>query len=137
MLGDFVYSNPTKLYFGRNAFEDLHGELKKYGKRVLLVYGGGSIKKNGIYDDIMKILQDEGKEVTELPGVMSNRRFTSFMKVWKWHERLTLISFWQLVAVLSSIMRRHCLHRFAVMMIPGKNISSAVKNRSAEPFLSA
>lgn len=72
MLGDFVYSNPTKLYFGRNALENLHGELKKYGKRVLLVYGGGSIKKNGIYDDIMKILQDEGKEVTELPGVMSN-----------------------------------------------------------------
>ena len=44
MLGDFTYCNPTKLYFGEHALDNLHGELKKYGKKVLLVYGGGSIK---------------------------------------------------------------------------------------------
>lgn len=72
MLGDFTYCNPTKLYFGEHALDNLHGELKKYGKKVLLVYGGGSIKKNGIYDDVTRILREEGKEVTEVAGVMPN-----------------------------------------------------------------
>lgn len=72
MLGDFTYCNPTKLYFGEHALDNLHGELKKYGKKVLLVYGGGSIKKNGIYDDVTRILREEGKEVTEVSGVMPN-----------------------------------------------------------------
>lgn len=72
MLGDFTYCNPTKLYFGKNALENLHGELKKYGKKVILVYGGGSIKRNGIYDAVTKILRDEGKDVAEVAGVMSN-----------------------------------------------------------------
>ena len=49
MLGKFVYSNPTKLYFGENSLENLPQELACYGKNVMLVYGGGSIKKNGIY----------------------------------------------------------------------------------------
>lgn len=72
MLGDFTYCNPTKLYFGEYALDNLHGELKKYGKKVLLVYGGGSIKKNGIYGDVTRILREEGKEVTEVAGVMPN-----------------------------------------------------------------
>ena len=49
MLGDFTYSNPTKIYFGENSLHNLSTELKNYGKNVLLVYGGGPIKKNGIY----------------------------------------------------------------------------------------
>ena len=72
MLGNFSYCNPTKLYFGENALDNLHTELKKYGKNVLLVYGGGSIKKNGLYDAVMAILKDEGKNVAEDPGVMPN-----------------------------------------------------------------
>ncbi|WP_432647029.1 iron-containing alcohol dehydrogenase [Mitsuokella sp.] len=72
MLGNFTYCNPTKLYFGEKALENLHGELQKYGKKVVLVYGGGSIKKNGIYDDVTRILQEEGKEVAEIAGVMPN-----------------------------------------------------------------
>ncbi len=48
MLGNFYYCNPTKLYFGKNSLDGLNEELPKYGKNVLLVYGGGSIKKNGI-----------------------------------------------------------------------------------------
>ena len=72
MLGDFTYSNPTKLYFGENALDNLGAELKNYGKNVLFVYGGGSIKKNGIYDEVIKILKENGKEIFEDGGVMPN-----------------------------------------------------------------
>ena len=72
MLGNFTFCNPTRLYFGKGAVEHLKEELPKYGKNVLLVYGGGSIKKNGIYDEVMKILRECGKTVTEDAGVMPN-----------------------------------------------------------------
>ncbi len=72
MLGNFEYCNPTKLYFGDKALDNLSAELKKYGDNVLLIYGGGSIKKNGIYDDVMNILKAEGKNVAEVSGVMPN-----------------------------------------------------------------
>ncbi|HJE39212.1 MAG: NADH-dependent alcohol dehydrogenase [Candidatus Amulumruptor caecigallinarius] len=72
MLGNFSYSNPTKLYFGDEAQKHLVEELKNYGPKVLLTYGGGSIKANGIYDEVMSALSAAGKEVTELPGVMPN-----------------------------------------------------------------
>jgi len=72
MTGNFVYSNPTKLYFGDNAISFLGSELGNYGPRVMLCYGGGSIKKNGIYDDVVRILHEAGKEIIEDPGVMSN-----------------------------------------------------------------
>lgn len=72
MLGNFSYCNPTKLYFGEDALSNLSTELKKYGKNVVLVYGGGSIKKNGIYDEVIQILKEEGKNVAEIAGVMPN-----------------------------------------------------------------
>lgn len=72
MLGNFTYCNPTKLYFGKNALEGLNAELPKYGKNVLLVYGGGSIKRNGIYDKVVAALKANGKNVTEDAGVMPN-----------------------------------------------------------------
>ena len=72
MLGNFVYSNPTKLYFGENSLQFLKGELQNYGKTIMLVYGGGSIKKNGIYDAVVQILQACGKEIVEDAGVMPN-----------------------------------------------------------------
>lgn len=72
MLGNFTYSNPTKLYFGKDALDGLNKELPKYGKNVLLVYGGGSIKKNGIYDNVVKILKANGKAIFEDGGVMPN-----------------------------------------------------------------
>ena len=72
MLGNFNYCNPTRLYFGENALDSLKYELQKFGRNVLLTYGGGSIKKSGIYDDVIKILNLCGKNVIELPGVMSN-----------------------------------------------------------------
>lgn len=72
MLGNFSYCNPTKLYFGENSLNYLNDELPKYGKKVMLIYGGGSIKKNGIYDQIIKILSENGKTVFEDSGVMPN-----------------------------------------------------------------
>ena len=72
MLGSFDYCNPTKLYFGEDSLSNLSKELKKYGKNVVLVYGGGSIKRNGIYDEVMAILKEEDKDVAEIEGVMPN-----------------------------------------------------------------
>ena len=72
MLGNFSYCNPTKLYFGDESLNYLNEELPKYGKNVVLIYGGGSIKKNGIYDQVVQILKDNGKNVAEIAGVMPN-----------------------------------------------------------------
>lgn len=72
MLGDFLYYNPTKLYFGENALDFLLDELENYGDNVLLIYGTGSIKANGIYDKVIKILKDAGKNIFEDSGVMPN-----------------------------------------------------------------
>ena len=72
MLGNFSYHTPTKLYFGEDSLNYLQDELKNYGQNVLLAYGGGSIKKNGLYDDIIAILKECGKNVAEVSGVMPN-----------------------------------------------------------------
>lgn len=72
MLGNFTYYNPTKLYFGGGSVASLRDELPKYGPNVVLVYGGGSIKTNGIYDQVTAILKDCGKNVAEISGVMPN-----------------------------------------------------------------
>ena len=72
MLGNFSYHNPTKLYFGEKSLGFLKDEMKKYGENILLVYGGGSIKKNGLYDEITAILKECGKSVAEVSGVMPN-----------------------------------------------------------------
>lgn len=72
MLGDFSYHNPTQVYFGEDSLKYLNTELPKYGKNIQLIYGGGSIKKNGIFDKVMEILRANGKEVFEDGGVMPN-----------------------------------------------------------------
>lgn len=72
MLGEFTYCNPTRLYFGKESLNGLKQELSKYGPTVQLCYGGGSIKKNGIYDQVVAILKDCGKTVIEDAGVMPN-----------------------------------------------------------------
>ena len=72
-MNPFTYSYPVKVYFGEKAAEkNLAAELAKVGPNVLLAYGGGSIKKNGIYDELLCILKDTGKTVTEFTGIMSN-----------------------------------------------------------------
>lgn len=72
MLGNFTYANPTKLYFGEDSLKNLNTELHKYGKNVVLVYGGGSIKKSGLYDEVTAILKENNKTVSEIAGVMPN-----------------------------------------------------------------
>lgn len=72
MLGNFEFCNPTKLYFGDESLKYLNTELPKYGSLILLIYGGGSIKKNGIYDEVITILKDNNKDVFEVSGVMPN-----------------------------------------------------------------
>ena len=66
MKFDFSYYNPTKIYFGKTALDNLSAELENSGKNILLLYGKGSVKKNGLYDKITAILKESGKNVTEL-----------------------------------------------------------------------
>lgn len=85
MLGNFTYSNPTTLHFGADSLNQLAHELQQYGQNILLVYGGGSIKDNGIYDAVMSILKAQHKTVIEDAGVMPNPT------VEKLHEGCALI----------------------------------------------
>lgn len=75
-MNNFKYSIPTTIYFGKDQLGHL-AELKASGERVLLVYGGGSIKRSGLYDSVMKILAEAGLKVTELSGVEPNPRIES------------------------------------------------------------
>ena len=68
-MNNFVYNIPTKVYFGENQLSHLGEELRKYGTRVLLTYGGGSIKKIGLYDKVMTEMKNAGLEVFELSGI--------------------------------------------------------------------
>lgn len=72
MLGNFTYHNPVRLHFGPDALSELKGELEAFGPMVMLTYGGGSIKRTGLYDRVMAILKEAGKTVVECAGVMSN-----------------------------------------------------------------
>lgn len=77
MMNSFVYNIPTKVYFGRDQMQNLGKELAIYGKKVLLVYGGGSIKKNGLFEKIKAEIDKTGLELFELSGVDPNPRITS------------------------------------------------------------
>lgn len=78
-MNNFTYSIPTVIHFGRDQLSHL-SELKQSGDKVLLVYGGGSIRKSGLYDKTMKILTEAGISVTELSGVEPNPRIESVRK---------------------------------------------------------
>ncbi|MBY0600142.1 iron-containing alcohol dehydrogenase [Bacillus bingmayongensis] len=79
-MQNFVFRNPTKLIFGQGQLEQLKAEIPQYGKKVLLVYGGGSIKRNGIYDNIISILKEIDSEIFELTGVEPNPRLSTVNK---------------------------------------------------------
>ncbi len=80
MMENFTYYNPTKLIFGKGQVQELKNEVPQYGKKVLLVYGGGSIKRNGLYDQVIALLTEIGEEVHELPGVEPNPRLSTVRK---------------------------------------------------------
>ena len=72
-MESFVFEYPTKVYFGQGAAKQyLCKELEQYGNTVLLAYGGGSIKRNGVYEEIFNILREAGKTVVEFSGIMPN-----------------------------------------------------------------
>ncbi|MBR2564137.1 MAG: iron-containing alcohol dehydrogenase [Paenibacillus sp.] len=79
-MRSFQFYNPTRLIFGKGQLEALKTAVPKYGKRVLLVYGGGSIKRNGLYDQVLGLLKEVGAEVTELAGVEPNPRLSTVHK---------------------------------------------------------
>ena len=79
-MNDFIFHNPDKVYFGKNQIQHLSEELLNYGKNVLLVYGGGSIKRSGLYDTIRRLIQDSGIQLFELSGVEPNPRHTTVNK---------------------------------------------------------
>ncbi len=77
---DFTFENPTRIHFGKNALNNLSAEVKRYGSRILLVYGGGSIKRIGLYDQVMNILNAENAQVWEVAGVQPNPRLSLVRK---------------------------------------------------------
>lgn len=79
-MNDFIFHNPDRVYFGKSALDNLGEELKKYGKKVLLVYGGGSIKKNGLFDEVVNAVKESGLKLYELSGVEPNPRHTTANK---------------------------------------------------------
>ncbi|ELK48109.1 MULTISPECIES: iron-containing alcohol dehydrogenase [unclassified Halobacillus] len=79
-MNHFTYHNPTKLIFGKNQLDALKQEIPKYGKNILLVYGGGSIKRNGLYDQVVKQLKELDVTISELSGVEPNPRLSTVRK---------------------------------------------------------
>ena len=73
-MNDFTYYNPVRVHFGADAMTYLPEELAKFGKNVLLTYGGGSIKRTGLYERVIEALHAAGKTVFELSGIMPNPR---------------------------------------------------------------
>ena len=126
MLGNFSYCNPTKLYFGENSLNYLNEELQKYGKNVVLVYGGGSIKKNGIYDEVIEILKKNGKNVAEIAGVMPN---PTLAKLYEGVEIAKRTCCWLSVEDLSATILRQYRFLSIVRKIRGKNILSVLRSR--------
>ena len=131
MLGNFSYHNPTKLYFGDDALRYLNEELPKYGKTVQLIYGGGSIKKNGLYDEIIAILKANGKTVVEDAGVMPN---PTVDKLREGGARTRSISSLRSAAGRAVTTRRRYPYPSTVTTIPGTNTISALRNPTARSF---
>lgn len=80
MIYDFTYYNPTKIHFGKDSLKNLKGELANYGNTVLLAYGKNAIKKIGLYDELITILNESGKKVVELSGVMPNPTYEKVLE---------------------------------------------------------
>ena len=80
-MNNFIFENGTKVFFGKGCVKEfLAGNLNRYGNNVMLAYGGSSIKNNGVYDEIKQILENEGKNVVEFSGIMSNPTYAKVME---------------------------------------------------------
>ena len=103
-MNDFQFQNTTKVYFGKDQLGHLHEEVLKYGKSVLVVYGGGSIKKIGLYDKVIKELKENNIEVYELAGVEPNPSIQQLIKEQKFVKIIILHPFLVLVVVQQSML---------------------------------
>ena len=79
MLYDFTFHNPTRVHFGKTALNNLDEELQLFGKNILLVYGKNSIKKTGIYDSVIEVLNKNAKNVTEYSGIKPNPSYSQVL----------------------------------------------------------
>lgn len=80
-MNNFIFENATKVYFGKGCVKEYLACLtKQYGDTVMLCYGGGSIKKNGVYEEVMSILTAAGKTVIEFPGIMANPTYAKVLE---------------------------------------------------------
>ena len=133
MLGTFSYSNPTKLYFGENSLEYLNEELPKFGSRVLLVYGSGSIKKNGIYEKVRKTAKPSSKT----RALCRTQPSRSCMKAVgaRGTQEPTLSS--PSAAVLFATMQKRCLSPRTARKTHGINITCAWRTWTTKSSLSA
>ena len=80
MKFDFTFHNPTKIYFGKTALDNLSAELKNYGDTVLLIYGKNAVKKIGLYDKVIEILKTTNKNVIELGGIKPNPSYSQLLE---------------------------------------------------------
>ena len=72
-MNNFIFENSTKVIFGKGCVKEyLRSLLEQYGETVMLAYGGGSIKRNGVYDEVTSLLKSAGKTIVEFPGIMPN-----------------------------------------------------------------
>lgn len=126
-MQNFTYWNPTKLIFGKGEVEKLPEEIKPYGKNVLLVYGGGSIKRSGLYDQVTELLKKAEVTVHELAGVEPNPRVSTVNKGVAPVKKTASISYWPLAAEVSLTARKPS--RRALNMTATRGISSR-KNTS-------
>ena len=83
-MRDFIFHNPVKIYFGKGQARHIAQEVERVEGAVLVVYGGGSIKRNGAYDDVMAALAGTGRKIIELPGRL--RRTRDWTKRWKAYD---------------------------------------------------
>ena len=85
-MNSFTFANPTKVYFGKNQLGHLGEEVSRFGKKVLLAYGGGSIKRIGLYDRVIDQLSAAGMTVFELSGVEPNPHHTTIMSMCRFSD---------------------------------------------------
>ena len=101
-MNTFVFSYPTKVYFGQGMVKEaLTKELSRMGKTVMLAYGGGSVKKSGVYDTVKNLLEDAGKEVVDFSGIMPNPTYAKVQEGATLAATVRWTSSWQWAAAAS------------------------------------
>ena len=114
-MNNFTYSIPTTVFFGKGQVENLPGAIKQYGKKVLMVYGGGSIKKMGLYDKIVSLFKENGIEWVELNGVEPNPSTKEF----NFAVKMVLRPSWQWAAVARSTVPRSLRRAWPILAMLG------------------